>query len=166
MKERQIYQPPNNNRVLIPICAVLFAAGAAAILLTRIFAYYIWIFQLGGLLLYVAIIQLTTRYIISSFIYVIDDSCLYFYRTSAGKNRELMCVYLDDIFDLVSEPSYKEIEKKYGKIDARYNYCCNIMPKKQYALLFREKNKKTLILFELDAEFAERLRESACISAK
>lgn len=164
MDDKIIYQTKNEPKRVYPICLSLLVVGGGLFMATAVFPYFRWLFQITGICLVAACLQIATRYILTSYIYVLDSDSLFIYRVVGKKRTEVCCVYLESGYALIKNPQMKLLTKKYGRFILHYNYCSVMSPKDSSAFLFTFNDKNAIIIFQPDNSFIQSLTERSGIN--
>ncbi len=108
-----------------------------------------WIWQLSAIIFLTIIIQLTTKYILSSHSYLIGEDSELIITKKQGKKETVVCnVKGEYITELLTKEEYK----KRGVADIKqiYNYCNNFLPPDEdiYYCIFDMYGEKFCVSFE------------------
>jgi len=142
------------------VFAGIFIAATAALWIMPFFIHnFRLIYQLSGVVTATIAVQITTRFIISGYIYILDKTDFIIVRANGKKSVRVCNISLETAVGISeSNKKFAEIEKQFGKIDARLNYCQNLFPDKTYSYIFDFNDKKTLIKFECDKFFIAEMK--------
>lgn len=145
----------------VALCAVSFAVGAALFILSMLKIGWSLGEQIGALICFVTGIELTTRYIMTEYTYKLggDDDSSTLSVVKKGGSREMTVCNIDasSIVEIRKDGKMGDFEKKYGKIDVRYNYCTNMSPESTALIYFIFNDKKVLLRIETDEPFFDEL---------
>ncbi|MDD4773421.1 MAG: hypothetical protein PHZ09_07425 [Eubacteriales bacterium] len=164
------YTPPRINRAGIIIPLFLFGAAAICMFFAVSGLANRLILQLITVICLTAGIQITARYRLCSFTYIIDERpvirdtdpdaigaaygqefgtpALSVVRTQGKYGRTVAVLPLSGIVDVVN--SRAEAEKKHSDIKYHYNYCVNLFPRAQRTVVFVHDDRKAAISLEPD----------------
>ena len=164
------YTPPriNNAGLIIPL--FMFAAAAICMLFSAIGLGYRPVLQLIAVICLVIGIQMTTRYRLCVFTYIIGiDSAgedpdmvtsssgqdagslsLTVVRTQGSLSRTVAVLPLSGVIAVLKGVSHAEVKKKYGSIKHYYNFCANLFSPGARLLVLMLDDKQTAVLIEPD----------------
>ena len=117
----------------------------------------------------VAGIQLTQRYLLSAFEYILtpDDelaerNTLTVVRIQGKKRTVLGNLSLAFPCTLEKDLTVRQIEKKHGRVSRIFNFLADIAPAHEYGLLVEFREETVLCRLQCSEQFAEALRIRAC----
>lgn len=164
------YTPPRTNKAGVIIPLFLFAAAAACLLYSVMGLGLRMILQLTSVVCLTAGIQLTTRYRLCSFTYILSeraeiensdpDAIASFYgqatgtlslsvvRTQGKYGKTTAVLPLSGIIDVLNTRA--EAEKKHTGIKHYYNFCNNMFPRASWIVVYLQDNVKSMICLEPD----------------
>lgn len=164
------YTPPRTNKTGLVIPLFLFAAAAICLLFLAADLGNRLSLQLIAVICLTAGIQITTRYRLYSFTYLISERnktdnmdpdaigsstvqdigtiSLSVIRTRGTYSRTVAVLPLSGIVDVLNTRT--EAEKKHTVIKHYYNFCVNMFPQTSWIIIFMQENKKTAINLEPD----------------
>ena len=157
------------QRATAKVCCLLLFAAA---LLTGIFSSLelgpkgIWqILMVASL---VAIIQISQRYLLSGYEYILDPmeeillhNRITVIRTQGKRRTSIFTVPLKNLTAVISYVKYKKLKEEYGEISERMNFCADMFPSESYLLLFEVNDKISAVRLQCGADFAEELKKRA-----
>jgi len=134
------------------ISIALLALGLMFFHLSSIIKIYPYILQVTGLAFLILAIQIMQRYVLSDFVYVIDDydngdSVLNIIKVQGNKKITVCsvslvkCLYSDDYEKIALKP------------DNSFDYRQNVLSHNKFALIYHENDDIILIKLEADDEF-------------
>jgi len=141
--------------------AGMFIFATAALWVISVFIHrFKIIYELSGVVTAMAAVQVTTRFIISGYIYILDKTDFIVVRADGKKSARVCDINLDAAIG-ISEKNKKfaDIKKQFGKIKVRMNFCQNLFSDKSYSYIFEFNGKKTLIKFECDENFIAEMKK-------
>jgi len=103
-------------------------------------------------------IQITTRFILSSYTFILDDINFIIVRTYGGKSQQVCNIKLNTAVGISDKKSSKEIEKEFGKIIIRKNFCQNLWASEEYTYVFEFDEKKSAVRFDADVNFINEMK--------
>jgi hypothetical protein len=164
------YTPPRTNKTGLIIPLFLFAAAAICLLFSAIGLGNRLSLQLIAVICLTAGIQITTRYRLCSFTYIISERTktddmdpdtigssngqdigtisLSVIRTQGKYSRTVAVLPLSGIVDVLNTRA--ETKKKHTGIKHYYNFCANMYPQTSWIVVFIQDDKKTAINLEPD----------------
>lgn len=152
------HRPNHQNRVAARVLACLFAISAVALVGAAFLPKYPVILQTVGVCMFVPIIQISVRFVLSKYLYRIKeresggaDLEIYLYR--GGAKMQLVCrIGLDEIRAVL--PLGKENARPPQGIK-RYNYCPDLSPTQATVLSVRNGDGDCELLLYADARMLE-----------
>lgn len=156
----------NKEKILAAITAfaaiLLFASAGFVKMLPALY-------QISGVVLAVASVEIYMKYVGSDYIYEADDTSLKVYKVT-GKKSICVCSLDYEMSEtgVVSSSEYLANKEKYPKTNFNLNYAKNIAPKNYSVYFFLFKGKKSMVKFEPSDEFVAYLNEkiNAALSRK
>lgn len=164
------YTPPRINKAGLVIPLFLFAAAALSLLFTAAGIGNRMVLQLTAVICLTAGIQITTRYLLCGFTYIISERnaagdadwdavgssygpetgtlSLSVIRTQWKCSRTLAVMPLSDITDVVNTRA--EAVKKHPDIRNYVSFCVNMFPKNAWVVIFEQEGIKTAVSLEPD----------------
>jgi len=161
MKYRTYKYIPKKEIKNAAIFTGMFILTTAALWIIPVFIHsFKMIYQFSGVITAMIAVQVTTRYIISGYIYLLDKTDFIIVKANGKKSARMCNINLETAIG-ISEKNKKfaEIEKQFGKIDVRMNFCQNLFSDKAYSYIFDYEGKKTLIKFEGDDNFIAEMKK-------
>ncbi|MBO5327044.1 MAG: hypothetical protein J6A84_02860 [Clostridia bacterium] len=158
------YQPPRQNAIARLLTVALFAISAACFVLSSFLPKLAVIPQAVGLVLLVPAIQLTTRYVVTRYLYRLCpyedgnvDLEIYAYR--GGARMQLVCrIGLEEI--TAAAPLSAE-NAKPPKGLRRYNYCPDMRPQSATVLSITNRDGDCEIIFCPDEKLTALLQQKS-----
>lgn len=138
------------------ISLLLSVTGLLFFLISSFVNIYPYLFQLIGLAFLVFAIQIMQRYVLSDFVYIIDDhdngdSFLNVIKIQGGKKTTvcsvslIKCIFADDYDKITLKP------------DNSFDYRQNVFSQNKYALLYNENEDNILITLEVNDSFKRQI---------
>ena len=153
---------PENNKAKVAV-AILGTLGGVIFLLSMQIARYQGVVALCGMMLIVAALTVSVKYILSEFTYEITESdgeWLFVVGQRSGKRYTTLC--------RVGLASVRSIEKKKRNEDKvksgeylRYSYLPTLMPDTYYVMTVENRHEKAKIALQLTDGMADLLRTYA-----
>lgn len=157
-----VYKPEKNTRIPIIICVVCIICGFALFLLGGFNIGWRLGQQIAALLLFVIAIEITTKYILTDYVYEISlaDSTPDLIVTKIGGSRSMaVCnIGADSVVCVERCGKLREFEQKYGRMEIRYNYYSNLAAKDIVWIHFVHNEKNVLVAIEANEEFYAELK--------
>ena len=163
-----------NAAVFSGIC--LFSAATLMIIPVFILDFRI-IYQLSAVIFATAGVQITSRFIISSYIYILDETNFIIVKISGRKPTQVCNVSLETAIgisknlrhlkhsgksdksdNLEKKSKLPESEYQSGETKIKMNFCQNMFPDKTYTYDFEFNQKKSAVIFEADENFVAEMR--------
>ena len=162
------YRPPRQNATARIAVLCLLAASAVAFFGSVHVPKYPSILQALGIALFIPIIQLTTRYLFTSYLYRVHpyedgstDLEIYAYR--GGARMQLVCRI--GLSEITAAAPLSDANKKPPHRKRRYNYCMDIGPADALVLSVTNADGDCELLLCPDATLRELLTNAAAHSA-
>ena len=164
------YTPQRINNAGLVIPLFMFAAAAVCFLFSATGLGYRPVLQLIAVICLVIGIQITTRYHLCVFTYIIGDTAgdddedtvglspdrykksltLTVVRTQGTHSRTVAVLPLSGVIAAERKMSHAEAEKKYGSIKHYYNFCANLFSPGTRLLILMLDDNQTAVLLEPD----------------
>jgi len=161
------YTPPRTNRKGTVLAGALMLSAVAMILLSRIPLGHAGLNQLLGFALAVAGIQVTTRYCLTVYSYVVEGEAqdeeasaqpvgqevpavLRIVRTQGKKSLTVGQFRLEYVRAAEENLSLKEAEAKYGKCARHANFCNSIRPLRTAVVIAEANGERSAMILEPD----------------
>lgn len=156
-----VYKPEKKTKLPIAICIVCIAVGISLFLLGNFNIGHRLTQQIIALVLLVIAIEITTKYILTDYVYEInlEHELPDLIVTKIGGNRKMaVCnIGADSVICVQRRGKTREFEEKYGRMDVRYSYISNMRPENVVWIHFLHNEKKALVAIEASDEFCEML---------
>ena len=157
-----IYKPEKNIKAPIAICVACIVCGLTLFLLGGAGIGWRLGQQLAALVLFVIAIEITTKYIQTSYVYEIsvdDRGRSDLIVTKIGGSRSMAVCNIGDesVVCVVKKEKLGDFEKKYGRMDVRYNYYSNFGTNNVVWIHFIHNGKKALVAVEANEAFCAEL---------
>ena len=142
------YQPEKDKRSSY-LSLILLIGGLLIFMLSGSFKLAPFITQLVAIVMIVLSVQIMQRYVLSEYIYIIDDkdngeSLFSVIRTQGKKSTTVCCVSLNEC--IYAGPADKFDEKLNNSFDYRQN----VFEEKKLAIVYRDGDDNIMIKLELD----------------
>lgn len=101
-------------------------------------------------------LSISLRYILSGFVYTLDESTGFTVTRTQGTKRITVCnlpLSSDTAVAVIPKIPLKEIKNKYGKIIRRFNYCANMFPDESYLYIYEVSGGINVIEIEANTDF-------------
>lgn len=152
-----VYKPEKNRKTPIAICVACIVCGLTLFVLGGMNIGWNLGQQIAALILLVIAIEITTKYILTEYVYEINlsDGSPDLIVTKIGGTRSMaVCnIGADSIVCVIKRGKLRDFEKKYGRMDARYNYYSNFGTKDIVWLHFIHNEKKIIVAIEANEAF-------------
>lgn len=156
------YIPPKiikNAAIAAGICSTV----AALLLLMSILigvGIYKGLSQILCIVFATVAIQITTRYILSNYIFILDDINFIIVRTFSKKSKQICNIKLNTAIEISKKISFKESEKKFGKLALYRTYCQNLWNgnDNEYTCIFEFDERIFAIKFDADDNFVNEMK--------
>ena len=159
------YQPKNSNHVAPVTTVILFAVGAVSFLGSG-FLPYKMLFELTAVLTVTLGIQLTQKYLLTTYEYRLNDlDTLHAHNDlivvkKQGKRETVLCnLTLNAAVAAVRDESLGVIEKTYGKMGYRFHFFAELFPADRCGVILEFNGKRTLIRLQGNEDFYQALCE-------
>ena len=152
-----VYKPEKNTKKPIAICIVCIVCGITLFLLGGLGIGWRMGQQLAALVLLVIAIEVTTKYILTDYVYEISlaDGSPDLIVTKIGGSRSMaVCnIGADSVVCIERRGKLREFEQKYGRMDVRYNYYSNLGATDIVWIHFIHNEKKAMVAIEANEAF-------------
>jgi len=165
-----IYLSTRKRKTAAVIAALLFAIAA----LCGVFSGLGWgwksVWQILMMAALVAMLQITQRYLLSGYEYLLDpleDVLIYnrltVVRTVGKRRTSVFTVPLSTLTEVIPYRKIKALREEYGAPSQRMDFCPDLFPPESYLLLFEVNGEMTAVRLQCDAAFAEELKKRAMV---
>ena len=155
-----VYTPGRRNKAAFIISLILFICTAAALCFGALGIGHRLVLQLVGTITLTSGVFITGRYSLCDFKYVLSPSELMplavdfsIVKKHLGKSKTVCNLSLETGIAVIPKLKVSELEKTYGTITRRFNYCVNIFPINSYYYIFKFNGGMHVIEFEPDEDF-------------
>lgn len=159
-----VYKPEKNKRTPIAICVACIVCGLTLFVMGNFGIGWKLGQQIAALGLLVTAIEITTKYIITEYVYEISftDGAPDLIITKNGGNRSMVVCNIgaNSIVSIEKRGKLREFEEKHGKMTVRYNYYSNFGTKDIVWIHFIHNDKKVLVAIESNEEFFSELKRN------
>ncbi len=150
------------------LCVLLFLLTLLFGILSSLNIGWRGIWQLLMLASLVAVIQISQRYLLSGYEYILDPADeillrnrLTIVRTQGKKRFAVITLNLKNLTAVIPPIGTGALTEEYGKISARMNFCPDMFPSESVLLLFTVDDELSVIKLQCGEDFAEELRRRA-----
>ena len=160
------YRSERQKKTALVIAVILLLLSAACGVFSGLGLGWksIWqILMMGGL---VAMIQITQRYLLSDYEYILDPldeilshNRLTVIRTVGQRRTSVYTVPLSSLTEVIPYEGTKRLTEAYGRPAARMDFCPDLRPSQSYLLLFEDNGELTAVRLQCDGTFAEELKK-------
>ena len=158
-----VYKPEIKRKLPVTVCALSFALGAVLIILSILEIGWSLGEQVAALVMFVIGIEITTRYLMTEYTYKLggdgDSPELAVIKRGGTREMAVCNIGFDTVVCVERRGKLRDFERKYGRMDARYNYCANMRPRDAAVIHFEFNGKKVLLTLEADDTFFSLLEE-------
>ncbi len=157
-----VYKPEKNTKTPVCICIACIVCGFTIFILGELGIGWQLGQQLVALVLFVVAIEITTKYILTEYIYEISlaDGAPDLIVTKHGGSRSMaVCnIGADSIVCIERCGKLRDFEQKYGRMEMRYNYYSNLGTKDVVWIHFIHNEKNVLVAIEANGAFYAELK--------
>ncbi len=114
----------------------------------------------------VAMIQITQRYLLSGYEYILDPTediltynRLTVIRTVGQRRTSVFTVPLASLTEVIPYCKTERLKEEYGIPSQRMNFCPDLFPHDSYLLLFEDNGDLMVVRLQCDSAFAEELKK-------
>ena len=138
----------------------IFIFATAALWIISVFvSNFKAIYLFSGVITATAAIQITMRFIMSGYIYILDKMDFIVFRANGKKSVQVCKISLENSIAVADKnKKMSDIEKQFGKMAVKINLCQNLFSHKAYSYIFNFDGKKSLIKFEGDEKFIAEMK--------
>ena len=158
-----VFKPEKNKKVPIAICIACIVCGITLFMLGNFGIGWRLGQQLAALGLLVTAIEVTTKFILTEYIYEISlaDGAPDLVITKIGGNRSMVVCNIGaaSVVCIERRGKLREFEEKYGKMVIRYNYYSNLGTRDVAWVHFIHNEKNVLVAIEANEEFFAELKK-------
>ncbi len=159
-----VYKPEKNKKTPIAICVACLVCGFTLFMLGGLGIGWRLGQQIAALLLLVAAIEITTKYILTEYVYEIAVSTsgtadLVVTKIGGNRSMEVCNIGADSVVCVERRGKLREFEQKYGRMDVRYNYFSNFGTQDVVWIHFIHNGKKVIVAIEANEAFYAELRK-------
>ena len=141
------------------ILSFLCSTAAAVSLLLGFTEKYRFVWQILFAVFATIAIQLTARFISSSYTFILDDVNFIIVRTYLKNSKQVCNVNLKNSLGIFDKKPSKEIERDIGKITMRRSFCQNLWAgDREYIYIFEFDEKICTIRFNADDNFIAEMK--------
>ncbi len=148
------------------ICILLFGVMIASAVLSSLGIFINAVWQLLLFASLVAVIEITVRYIMTDYQYIIDpqEELLSHNRLTVvsiiGKRRcNLFSGELCELSEVRVHRPYREIKAELGAVKTRASFCPDLKPKESYDLIFEHNDEISIIRLQCNERFVSELKK-------
>lgn len=161
------YIPPKTNRAGFIVSLLLFTIAAVCFGFSAAGLGYRLVMQLICFCCLIIGIQITTRYVLCSYEYILNmpdtdvediSGSIEFVKIQGQKRTTACSLSVSTAIGLIPRIDEAEIVKNYGKIERKLNFCNNMFPLNPYYYVFEFNGKKSILVFEPDEYFLEAMQ--------
>ncbi|MBE6713480.1 MAG: hypothetical protein E7580_08245 [Ruminococcaceae bacterium] len=117
------------------------------------------VLQLCSALLFLVVVQFTTRFLLTDYRYGLEDGTLFLSSRQGRREKHLGGLPITSETAILSREEWKARKKEFP-LSARFSYCQNLAPEQPYYLLAPEEEKGFVLLtFEPDETLLSLLNE-------
>lgn len=161
--------PKRTNRYAEMISFGCMLGAVSFYLLSRIESPLRALLQIAAVILLVTGLQLLIRYTMTTFFYFLDEEDNFIVTKQVGRRKSVLCdLTLKLTVAICENKKDQNFEKRYGRVQHKYNCCANLMPEKSHVFIFEFAGKQSAVVFEPSDDFlkemqarAEKYREKA-----
>ncbi len=150
------------------LTGLLFAAAAATALLAAFGVGWKGVWHILTAAALVTAIQLSQRYLLTGYEYILDPEDERLFRNrltvirAAGPRRtSVFSVPLGTMTAAVPYRKKKDLEKEFGTVSERMDFCPDLFPDESYWLLFEVNGVQTAVRLQCGTDFVRELKRCA-----
>ena len=148
-----------NAAIFSGICIFSAAALITASMFVSNFAVVRLVYRLSAVVFATAAIQITSRFILSDYIYILDKTNFIIVKVNGAKSAQVCNISLETSISVFEKnKKFSEIEKQFDKFN-KTNFCQNMIPYKLYVYIFELNQKKSAVIFEPDRNFIAEMQK-------
>jgi hypothetical protein len=161
-----IYRSQRQTKAALVLTVLLLAVAAVCGVISGLgFGWKsLWqILMMGAL---VAVIQITQRYLLSDYEYILDPiedvlthNRLTVIRIVGERRTSVFTVPLSSLTEVIPYRKGESLKETYGTPAQRMDFCPDLFPSGSYLLLFESNGDLTAVRLQCDAAFAEELKK-------
>ena len=153
-----VYKPERKLRLPAAICIICMVCGATLFTLGGLGVWNRVILQILALMFFVAAIEVTTKYIYTEYVYEISIEAgqaeLVVTKIGGRRSMAVCNIGSDSVICVEKRGKLRDFEKKYGKMDVRYNYYSNMKSDGAVVWIhFDHNGKRAMVAVEANEEF-------------
>ncbi len=123
------------------------------------------IWQILMLASLVAVIQISQRYLLSGYEYILDPADeilkrnrMTIIRTQGKKRFSVLTLNLKNMTAVIPYTKSKNLKEEYGHLSSRMNFCADMFPAESYILLFETNGELSSVRIQCGEDFASELK--------
>ena len=149
MNQNYICRPEKKDPKAKALCLVLLIASVLLFFLSTLFPAFKGILQIVSFLLLFPFMQITSKHLLTSYQYGLEDGVLLLSSTQGKRVKNLGSLPITKDMTLMTEKSFLA-KKESFLIKHRFSYCQNLFSDGKYCLLAPEEEGYTLLTIEPD----------------
>ena len=157
-----IYKPEKNTITPILICVACIVSGLTLFILGGLGIGWRLGQQVIALILFVIAIEITTKYILTFYVYEISTANgapdLIVTKIGGSRSMAVCNIGADSVICIERRGNLRDFEQKYGRMELRYNYYSNFGTKDVIWIHFLHNEKNVLVAIEANEEFYNELK--------
>lgn len=160
------YCAQRKKNTAIIFCVLFFILAAACGVLSALGIGWRSVWQILLAACLVTVIQITQRYLLSGYEYILDPldeinvyNRITVIRVQGERRTSVFTVPLTNLTAVERYCGMKKLKAKYGRISAKMNFCPDMRPKESYAMMFEVNGVLTAVRIQCGADFASELEK-------
>ncbi len=151
-------RPQKKDRAAKGVCLALIVGSAIVFYLSTLFIVIKPVFQFLSVMMLLAFIQITTKFLLTEYRYGLEEENLHLSSRQGRREKNLGFLTITKDTLLFDEKTWKKKKKEF-KITHRFSYCQNLFSQNKHYLLSPEENGFVLLVFEPDEILVSLLKE-------
>lgn len=149
MNQNYICRPVRKDKKAKALCLALLIASVLCFYFSTLFPGYKGILQIISFLLLFPFLQITSKYLLTSYQYGLEDGVLLLSSTQGKRTKNLGSLPLNGKCLLLTEKQFENRKDSFS-ITHRFSYCQNLFSEEKTYLLAPEESGYLLLVFEPD----------------
>ncbi len=160
------YRAERKKKTALTLTLLLLAAAVACGVISGLGLGWKSLWQIAMMIALVAVIQITQRYLLSDYEYILDameDVLTYnrltVIRTVGQRRTSVFTVPLASLTEVIPYRKAEALKAEFGTPSQRMDFCPDLFPPESYLLLFETNGEMTAVRLQCDIAFAEELKK-------
>lgn len=146
------------------LCVLLFILALLGGIFSSLAIGWRGIWQILMLASLVAIIQISQRYLLSGYEYILDPAeeilkrnRMTVIRTQGKKRFSVLTLNLKNMTAVIPYTKHQKLKEEYGQFSSRMNFCADMFPPESYLLIFEINGETSAVRIQCGEDFASEL---------